>query len=204
MFNTVLSFHRTFALLLASCLMLTACGEGGAVYDIPAKEMRHKLKYTKPPMIIFGSNGVSLNGYQTGDGNIIWRGSQGGRSLFRYIATLTPVGDTQTSISLDLIGPTDDANDPINAQFAEHPGIRKLYLKAMEEAIDSKLTGRQFQMSAIQNELAAAAIAEMPNIQNQVNQAAERSAKFDREMRQGAQRAADLEWEREIEAQWQD
>lgn len=187
-----------------AALMLAACNGGGAVYEIPVKEMRQKLLAAKPPAILFGSHYVQTRSYRRGDGSVVWSVSEKGEPLFRFIAATEEVDAKSSRISLEIAGPTDDANDPRSKRLEENPHIARLYLRAMEEAIDSKLTNRQFDMSKFQAEMMAAAMKELPNIKKQVNEAAAASAEMNRMMAEAEQSAADAKWEREIESQWQE
>lgn len=192
---------RAVLLAFAGAALLASCGEPGAVYQIPAKQMRQQLIGAKPPSILFGSHATSTRAYQRGDGSIVWTVSEDNKALFRFIGATEAVDDQSTKIVLSIAGPTDDANDPVAKKFDEHPQIAKLYLRAMEEAIDSKLTGRTFDMSKFQAEMMAAAVAEMPKIQGQIDEAVAAGQEMDRMMKEAEQSQADREWEQSIEAQ---
>lgn len=192
---------RSFILAFSGAMLLAACGEPGAVYQIPAKQMRQQLIAAKPPSILFGSHTTSTRAYQRGDGSIVWTVSEDNKALFRFIGTTEAVNDQSTKIVLSIAGPTDDASDPVSKKFDEHPQIAKLYLRAMEEAIDSKLTGRTFDMSKFQTEMMAAAMAEMPEMQAQFDEAVAASQDMGQLMQDAERAQADREWEQSIEAQ---
>lgn len=192
---------RTLLLACTGAILLASCGEPGAVYQIPAKDMRQQLLGAKPPSILFGSHYTTTRSYKRGDGSIVWTVSENNKPLFRFIGETEAVDDKSTKIVLSIAGPTDDEDDPVAKNFEDHPQIAKLYLRAMEEAIDSKLTGRKFDMSKFQAEMMAATMAEMPKIQGQIDEAVKASQEMDRMMQDADKAAADAKWEREIASQ---
>ncbi len=195
-----MNFRAVF-LALAGAALLASCGEPGAVYQIPAKQMRQQLIGAKPPAILFGSHTTSTRAHQRGDGSIVWTVSEDNKALFRFIGTTEAVNDQSTKIVLSIAGPTDDANDPMAKKFDDHPQIAKLYLRAMEEAIDSKLTGRTFDISKFRGEMMAAAMAEMPEIQAQFDEAVATGQSMEQAMREAERAQADREWEQSIAEQ---
>jgi hypothetical protein len=180
-----------FAFVMAG--LLAACGDGKS-YPISANDVTNKLLASKPPMFVFGSSGANVMVTQGAGGAVRWTVLQSGKQVMRLVATITPDGDNASSVAVSVEPPDNDAKTAIGKNLAENPAIVNLYRSAMVEQIDARLNNREFDMSKIRGQMAAAAIATMPKIQQSAMQAAQDSSEMERDMRQ---RAADEAYERE-------
>lgn len=187
---------RRFVFAAVMAGLLAACGEGTS-YSIPAKDVTSKLLATKPPSFVFGSSGANVMVTQGDGGAVRWTVFKGGQQAMRLVATVVPDGDNASRVTVSVEPPNNDANSTIGKNMADNPAIVKLYKAAMIEQIDAKLNNREFNSSAIQGEMMAAAVATMPKMQASLNEAVKNSAEMESRMKQ---RAADAAYERERSA----
>jgi hypothetical protein len=125
--------------------LLGACGEAGEVYPLPGREVRQTLRGIELPVVLGFS--TSTRAIDNGDGSLTWHAKRDGKTAMRYVVRTEEVDAGSTRITLDLIPPTDAAEDPVKKQFDEHPGVRTAYLQAMVEQIDSQLENRPYDMA---------------------------------------------------------
>lgn len=170
-----------WAVALAIAGLLTACGGKSAeVYPIAPQDMAARLQAVQVPMFMFGTGGAMADSPAAsvdGPNQVSWPIRQGSDELFRYVATIEPAGENQSSVRVSIL--------PGNARVAQglkdNPDIGELYEVAMIEAIDSTLEGREFSMAAIGPATMAAAQKRMGEI----------NAKFDREIEQHRKKTQD-------------
>lgn len=167
---------RTILALLAS-VALAACGEPGEVYPLSEAEVVAKLKQSDMPPGIFGSAAPDARVSRDTDGNVVWIVSQRGKRLMRFVAYTEAVDAENTRVAVEVFGPNDNPEDPINKRFAEHSEIIDLYRDAMTEQVDATLEGRDYEFSRIAGSMMRAAAANAGNIANDMDKAAERSRK---------------------------
>lgn len=170
-----------WAAALAVAGLLAACGGNSAeVYPIAAQDMAGRLQAVQVPMFMFGTEGAMADSPAAsvdGPNQVSWPIRQGSEELFRYVATIEPAGENQSSVRVSIL--------PGNARVAQglkdNPDIGELYEIAMVEAIDSTLEGRAFSMAAI----GPATVAAARNRMGEIN------ARFDREIEQHRKQTQD-------------
>lgn len=189
-----LFFRTTLALVGAGLLSACGLGDSGTTYPLQAQDVRRTLLATEPPVFVFGSNAESGRGTSAADGAVRWtlKDAERGRSLLAFVARIEELGERETRVSVAVEPPDGDAKGAIAQRLADNPSIVALYRAAMEEQIDAALEKREFNFTAIQDELAGATIANMPRIAASVDEAARADAQrsranIDRAYREEAQ-----------------
>jgi hypothetical protein len=128
---------------------------GGSVYAVPIGEARKVLAGTGLPPLVFGSDepevAVRAEGAVRADGpeRIVWILHKDGAEMMRFVALLSPDGETSTRVSLDLVGATEGPFRYAGERLAQNGAIRHLYLVAMEERIASALERRPFDTAGL-------------------------------------------------------
>lgn len=180
---------RKFIVAAVMAGLLAACG-GGTSYPIPAKDVTSKLLSTKPPMMVFGGTATDLMVTQGEGGAVRWTVLKNGTQVMRLVATVTPEGENASRVAVSMEPPNNDVTSSAAKRMAENPAIVKLYTAAMTEQIDAKLNNRAFDMGAIQGQMMAAAMASMPKIADQMDEAAAMSRDMERDRDQARAEAA--------------
>jgi hypothetical protein len=174
--------------------LLVACGESRS-YPIAADEVTSKLLATRPPMLVIANPGVSITVSRGDAGAVCWTVLQNGNEVMRLVATVTPDGETGSSVAVSA-EPLNNHASTLTRTMADNPAIVQLYKSAMVEQIDARLSNREFDVSKIQAQMAKAAAA-APQMRQKAMQAARNPAQGARDTRQ---RAADEAYEREQHA----
>jgi hypothetical protein len=158
-----------------------------SVYAVPIGEARQVLAKTGLPPLVFGSDepdvAVRTEGAVgvEGAGRIVWILHEDGAEMMRFVALLSPDGETSTRISLDLVGATQGPFRNTGERLAQNGAIRHLYLVAMEERIASALERRPFDEAKILPATAAAAAANIGRISADMDRIAEADQRRERE-----------------------
>jgi hypothetical protein len=152
-----------------------------SVYAVPIGEARQVLERTGLPPLVFGSNEPEVAVRAEGPSRIVWILHKDGAEMMRYVALLSPDGQTSTRISLDLIGATQGPFRHTGDRLAQNVTIRNLYLVAMEERIASALERRPFDQAKILPATAAAAAANIGRISQDMDRIAEADRRRQRE-----------------------
>jgi len=159
----------------------------GSVYAVPIGEARKVLAGTGLPPLVFGSDepevAVRADGAvgPEGTGRIVWVLHKDGAEMMRYVALLSPDGDTATRISLDLVGATAGPFRYAGERLRQNGATRHLYLVAMEERIASALERRPFDEATILPATAAATAANIGRISADMDRIAEADRRRERE-----------------------
>ena len=153
----------------------------GDVYAVPIGEARQVLEKTGMPPFVFGSDEPDVTVRAEGPSRIVWILHKDGAEIMRYVALLTPDGDSATRISLDLVGATEGPFRQTGERLAQNDTIRNLYLVAMEERIASALERRPFDQTKILPATAAAAAANIGRISEDMDRIAEADRRRQRE-----------------------
>jgi hypothetical protein len=175
--------------------LLGACAQSRS-YPVAADEVTSKLLSTRPPMFVFGNSDASIMVSRGDAGAVRWTVLQNGNQVIRLVATVTPDGENASSVAVSAEPLNNEAKTPTGKNMADNPAMVKLYKTAMVEQIDARLSNREFDVSKIQAQLAAA-VATAPKMQQSAMQAARSPAERERDMKQ---RAADEAYEREQHA----
>jgi len=170
------------ALVLAPLALIAGCAQtGGSVYAVPIGEARKVLEGTGLPPLVFGSDEPEVAVRADGPSRIVWILRKDGAEMMRYVALLSPDGETSTHVSLDLVGATQGPFRDTAERLRQNGTIRHLYLVAMEERIASALERRPFDEATILPATAAAAAANIGRISQDMDRIAEADQRRERE-----------------------
>ena len=165
----------SLAATLVAGLLLSACGaDSGKVYDQPIDRVHRALETVEQPPV-FGSGRVDFVVDASKPDQIIWTVGQGGVRRVRLEAMLSADNPTSTRVRVEA-GLTDDR--PIPALQSQET-VLALYKAAMAERIDSTLMHRDFDITAIYPQLAAATAANIGTISRQMDEVGAASRKQD-------------------------
>src|SRR4051794_4351399 len=160
------------ALAAVLCLFLAACGNG-KVYPKPFESMHQTLVEVDDLPPVFGSAAPKLS-MDTSDPNAVaWIVNVRGSEAMRFVAKLQPEGEKSTRMVLDLVGARSGELGDVEQRLEEHPEVKRLYLVAMTEQIESKLDERPFDITRTYGALAFAAAANMGAISGETRAANE-------------------------------
>lgn len=151
------------------------------VYAVPIGEARQVLAKTGLPPLVFGSQEPDFRVQTDGPSRIVWILDEHGAEVMRFVASLSPDGDTSTRVSLDLVGATQGRFGGTAERLRQNQSIRHLYLVAMEERIASALEDRPFNEAAIVPATVAATAANIGRISADVDRIAEADQRRERE-----------------------
>jgi hypothetical protein len=153
----------------------------GGVYAVPIGEARKVLEGTGLPPLVFGSDEPEVAVRAEGPSRIVWILHRDGAEMMRYVALLSPDGETSTRINLDLVGATAGPFRNTGERLRQHGAIRHLYLVAMEERIASALERRPFDTATIMPATVAATAANIGRIGEDMDRMAEADRRRERE-----------------------
>jgi len=169
----------SLATTLAIGLLLSACGtDSGKAYDQPIDTVHRALEAVEQPPV-FGDGHVDFAVDANRPDKITWTVGQGGIARVRLEATLSADSATSTRVRVEahLAG---DRPSPGQAPVLQsQETVLALYKAAMAERIDSTLTHRDFNITAVYPQLAAATAANIGTISRQLDEAAAASRKRD-------------------------
>jgi hypothetical protein len=171
---------RRFA--LSGIALLGGCGllPPGETYPLPAAKLRDKLMTIDAPLLVLGSTAVNWRTVRNGDGSIAWLVlNPRGTELIRFVARTEPVSEHETRVDIAVEPPAGRNHDPVAARLDDNSEVRDLYEVAMAEQIDSALENRKFDFSRIAAHTMRATVATLPEISEQMSEAAEASQRQD-------------------------
>jgi hypothetical protein len=152
----------------ALCLLLAGCGSG-KLYPKPFDYMHQTLVEVDDLPPVFGSAAPDLS-MDTSDPNTVqWIVNVHGSEAMRFVAKLQPEGEKSTRMALDLVGVRSGENGDVEKRLEDHPELKRLYLVAMTEQIESKLEERPFDITRTYGALMAAAAANAGAIAGEVH-----------------------------------
>jgi hypothetical protein len=149
-------------------LCFAGCASG-QLYPKTITEMHEALTATDELPPVFGSNAPDLSMESSDPARVSWIVSKDGTELMRFVAKLEPDGAQSTRMTLDLVGSSEKTRKGMD----DHPEIKRLYIVAMQEQIDSRLEHRAFDASKTYGALAAATAANIGSISRQMDAVAE-------------------------------
>jgi hypothetical protein len=134
-------FHKYAALACVAAVMLSACNEQSSVqtYDMPAKQLYAKLKDPALLKSVKADKGYSEVGTRKIVDNrmneyVTWAYVHKGMQHYWYTATVEPVSETSSKLSLEFFP---------NAHFSNLPEMsRNMMYAASAEAVRAHLEGR--------------------------------------------------------------
>ena len=168
----------------ALCLFLAGCGNG-KVYPKPLTSMHQALAEVDDLPPVFGSAAPELSRDTSEPSAVTWIVIVRGSEIMRFVAKLQPVDEQSTRMALDLVGVTGGAHGNVQKRLEEEPEIKKLYLVAMTEQIESSLEDRPFDITRTYGALMAAAGANLGSISQSADAAADAGRKRREENIQG-------------------
>ena len=161
---------RWVAAVAAAMLALAGCGKG-TVYPKPIEEVRTTLAAAHLPPLVFGTVPPQLEMDTSDPTKVVWIVNKDGGEVLRFTAALTPEDAQSTRVAVDVSGPTAGAHGNVQKRLDENKAIKRLYLEAMEERVDSQLEGRPFDLSEIMGPLMSATAANMGKIKSDMEAA---------------------------------
>jgi hypothetical protein len=171
-------------LIIFTSLLLAACGLGadsGKVYPMAGKDARQTLMHIEPPLELLGSTITSAHAISGGDGTIRWALADRSRvSVLNLVATTKDEGPQQVRITVSLEPSKGNHHDDVAARLEQNPAVVNYFKAVMAEQIDSTLTHREFDMAAIQGQMAVAAMSLAPQMAASFDKAAKQSEASDR------------------------
>jgi hypothetical protein len=155
-------------LAAALCLLLAGCGSG-KVYPKPFAYMHQVLVEVDDLPPVFGSAAPELS-MDTSDPNVVvWIANIHGSEAMRFVAKLQPEGEKSTRMVLDLVGAQSGELGDVEKRLEAHPEVKRLYLVAMTEQIESKLEERPFDITRTYGAMMAAAAVNVGAISGQAH-----------------------------------
>lgn len=175
----------SFGVFLVACVVVylyfTLSPGDGAVYRVPIAQARQELAKAELPPLVFGSQALDVGVRSNGDSEVVWIVRRKGEELFRYTAQLTAEDKDATRVKLKLEG-AQGRTVNYAKNLEDNPKTRDLYLAAMQERVASTLEHRKFETSRFHSAMAAAAMANLGNIQKSADQAAAAAAELERDV----------------------
>jgi hypothetical protein len=179
---------RKIGAMAILAVAVAGCNES-TTYELSADAVRSRLLSIGPPMMVFGSQAGGSMTTQPDANSVRWTVFGPNRKpVMSLVATIEAQGDSRAAVS--VAAEPAQGNSKVAQGMSDNPQIVTLYRDAMREQIDAKLTGRDFDMTKIQAQMMAAAIATMPKMAKQLDEASKHFKEMDRE-RDAAQAEAD-------------
>ena len=183
---------------LAALLLLVAlagCGQQGTVYAVAPDDARRDLVGTRIPDMAFGMSAHAEPAVSTTDG-VEWhivRGEDaaaigdGGHEIMVLSATLAPSGgSTLVTIAIRPAAGIDRA--VFDKNMNDNPAVADMFRAIAQEAVDAGLAHRDFEFANVSAHIAAATISMLPQISQQMDDAARAFEKHDQDTMDDAYR----------------
>jgi hypothetical protein len=142
--------------IVAALLLLASCGKAPGVFDISLHEAYQRLATNELKDLRANEQcGILIQFVPAGvpDRSVTWAVASGGDELFRFTATLVPVGDetkVQVEVSRDPYDPQDhEAYD--GSQFYRRPAMESPARPRIEEAIAAILENRPYDLGHVKD-----------------------------------------------------
>jgi hypothetical protein len=178
------AFTLFAALLLAACGWL---GDSGKVYPMSGKDARQALLFSEPPLHLFGDSIASAHATAVGDGSIRWAlADESGTSMLYLVATTKDEGPQQVRINVSVEPPLGAHHDAVAERLGQYPAVVNFFRAVLSEQVDSTLTHRDFDLAAVQGQMAAAALSLAPQMAESFDKAAKQYEADDRANIEGA------------------
>lgn len=178
-YQRILTMKYRHFIAIAFVTLLTACTNGGTVYQVPVEEARRILVATKFPPYLFGN--MTPDWYINGAVNseVVLIARKDGKEVVRYVASLKQESQGSTRVSGELKETSAPAGKT-EKKPTDNPALKNLYLVAINERIASALERRPFDMGRVRPALTAAAIGNMGAIRASADEAAAASERLER------------------------
>ncbi len=176
--------RRLAGIVAAACLlggcgqMFALVGSGGSertTYAVPVERARSILASAEEPPLVFGDGGSEFRLLEQAPTRLVWTVSRDGGEVLRFTANLEAAGDGRTAVSLALVGSTGGKYGNVEERLKKSETVRQLYLAAMHERIAADLEGRDYDLSEIYPQLAAATAANLHLLQPPDNRGRDRA-----------------------------
>jgi hypothetical protein len=181
------------ALLLL--VALAGCGQQGTVYAVAPDDARRDLVGTRIPDMAFGMSAHAEPAVSTADG-VEWhviRGEDGavigdgGHEIMVLTATLAPSGgSTLVTVAIRPAAGIDKA--VFDKNMDDNPAVADMFRAIAQEAVDAGLAHREFEFANVSAHIAAATISMLPQISQQMDDAARAFEKRDQDTMDDAYR----------------
>jgi hypothetical protein len=139
------SARRHAIMFLATTLI--ECGRAPGTYDLTVHEAYQRLANNKLEDFRFKRQcGILIHFVPDAspDQSVTWHVFSSGVELLKFTANLTPVGDRQTRITVNVSKDPDATEAYEGSDFYPRPALRQPLRPAVEEAIAAELEGRAF------------------------------------------------------------
>lgn len=182
-------FLRVIAISLLG-LLASACAAPGKVYPVSFEDTRELLASpSELDILVMPGKVLAFNSSESTDNLLVWDVHHEGAPLLRFKANLTPENALSTRVAVSMeAAPTANGKD-IQKRIDDRPTIRKLYVKAAEEAVGARIERREFNYAAIQGEVLNASIAAIGEMQSGARAGMEAASKRDGDNIRAAYRA---------------
>ena len=142
--------------LLVAAISLAGCEQQKprtpGVYDLTPAEAYQRLSTDKLPDMVYAKQcGILIHVEPEGVANqyVTWRVRSSGREVVWFRANLTPVGETQTKVDIEI--PPDPAGGEVydGKKFYRRPAFNQPLRLAVTEQVSAILEGRKFDVSHV-------------------------------------------------------
>ena len=172
--------------LLQILFSLTALGVGAYyylrapdhVYPLPMREAHRILEKTSLPPLVLGMPGPDFEIKAADPARIVWVIKRGKVEALNFVAELSAVSETATRVEIKIAAPgAGPAAAEMERRINEHLTIKQLYLIAMDEQVAAALEHRSFDMAKVAAPAAIAALANMPEMMQNLQRGIEADQK---------------------------
>lgn len=142
------------AILLAAVAGLSACAKPRppGVFDIGIAEAYQRLAGNALPDLVYARQCgilIHVTPEPWNNNQVTWWVRSSGREVARFTALLTPIGDKQTKVDIQIPPGPDGKEDYSGGQFYVRPAFNQPLRPAIAEQIAAILEGRPFDVSKI-------------------------------------------------------
>ena len=145
--------HKLILTLLA-VLSLGGCGNGPGVYDLPLHQVYERLAAEKLKDFRLNEQcGILIQFVPAGvpDRSVTWTVMSEGEEQFHFTANLTPVGDDQTRVQVDILKDTTGHEFYDGSQTYFRPAVMQPVRPRIEEAIAAILEDRPYDLGHVKD-----------------------------------------------------
>jgi hypothetical protein len=181
---------RSWSFAAVLLLALTGCGREGTVYAVAPDEARRDLVGTNIPDMAFGMSAHAEPAVATADG-VEWhvvRGEDGSglpdggptHEIMVLSATLAPSGES-TLVTIAIRPAAGVDKTVFDKNMSDNPAVADMFRAIASEAVDAGLAHRRFEFANISAQIATATISLLPQISQQMDDAAREFEKRDQD-----------------------
>jgi len=182
--------HRSRVLAVISLLVLAGCGRHGTVYAVATDAARQDLVGTIIPDLAFGNSAHAEPAVGTADG-VEWHivrgddaaalpGGTPSREIMVLSATLANA-DEGTLVSVDVKPAAGVDSKAFEQNMSDNPAVADMFRAIAREAVDAGLSHRPFEFGNVSAQIAMATVSMLPQITQQMDEAARAYEQRDRD-----------------------